>query len=170
MNTTNPAGTVKAAPMSADTMRDIEVLNAELGGEYFGIAAYDAALGSGLLDAATSAVAKKFQSDHKEHAQRLREAVVGVGGDPVEPGTWEQYASEHPPPPLESQADVIRYAASLEQGGASAAVAAVGRLSSPEAAQLVASIAGAEAMHWSALLGALGENPAPVSFIPLPAQ
>lgn len=172
MNSTNPAVQAKSKqpPMSADTMRNIDVLNAELGGEYFGIAAYDAALESGLLDAAVSEVAKKFQSDHKEHAQRLREEIIGAGGDPVESRTWEQYASDYPPPPLESQVDVLRYAASLEKGGASAAVAAVGKLSSPEAAQLVASIAGAEAMHWSVLLGALGENPAPVSFIPLPEQ
>jgi hypothetical protein len=33
---------------------------------------------------------------------------------------------------------------------------------------LTASIAGVEAMHWSVLLGALGKNPAPVSFIPAP--
>ena len=155
---------------SVDTANDLEILNASLGGEYFGIAAYEAAMGTGLLEEAVSAVAEKFQGDHKQHAQSLQEAIVRLGGNPVETKTWEQYASEFPPPPLESQADILRYAASLEQSGASASVASVGKLSSPELIQLVASIAGVEAMHWSALLGALGENPVPVSFIPMPTE
>jgi hypothetical protein len=62
---------------------------------------------------------------------------------------------------------VLHYAVSLEN---SAAVASVGEFSSPDLAVLAASIAGVEAMHWSALLGALGENPVPVSFIPSPTE
>jgi len=65
---------------------------------------------------------------------------------------------------------VLEYAASLEQSGASSSVASVAQLSSPDLALLAASIAGVEAIHWSVLLGALGENPAPVSFIPLPSE
>ena len=65
---------------------------------------------------------------------------------------------------------MLRYAASLESSGASGSVASVAELSTPELALLAASIAGVEAMHWSTLLGALGENPVPVSFIPLPSQ
>jgi hypothetical protein len=149
-----------------DAKRDIEVLNESLGGEYFGIAAYDAAAGTGLLEDGVLAVAKSFQEDHKQHAQRIREAIVKLGGDPIEPKSWETYASEYPPPPLTSQADVLRYAASLEQSGASGSVASVAKYSSPELALLAASIAGVEAMHWSTLLAALGENPVPVSFIP----
>ncbi len=150
-----------------DTKRDIEVLNGSLGGEYFGIAAYDAAMGTGLLEDAVRDVARSFQEDHRQHAQRIREAIIELGGDPVEAKSWETYASEFPPPPLESQADVLRYAASLEEGGASASVASVAKFSSPDLAVLAASIAGVETMHWSVLLGALGENPAPVSFIPV---
>ena len=153
-----------------DTKRDIEILNESLGGEFFGIAAYDAALGTGLLENAVREVAQSFQADHKRHAQRIRETIETLGGDPVSAKSWETYASEFPPPPLENQADVLRYAASLEQGGASASVASVAKFSSPELAVLAASIAGVEAMHWSALLGALGENPVPVSFIPLPSD
>ncbi len=153
--------------MSTVTKKDIEILNASLGGEYFGISAYDAAISTGLLESEVRAVAEKFQGDHKEHAQRIQEAIRGLGGDPIKTKSWEQYASDFPPPPLNSQADILRYAASLEQSGASGSVAAVGEYSSPELAQLAASIAGVEAMHWSVLLGARGENPSPVSFIPL---
>ena len=154
----------------SDTKSDIEILNQSLGGEYFGIAAYEAAMGTGLLEEEVRGVAEKFQGDHKQHAQRIQEAIVGLGGDPIKAKTWEAYASEFPPPPLKSQADVLRYAASLENGAASASVASVAKFSSPDLAMLAASIAGVEAMHWSALLGALGENPVPVSFIPLPSE
>lgn len=153
-----------------ETEKDIELLNASLSGEYFGIAAYDAAISTGLLEDEFVAVAKKFQGDHKQHAQRLQEAIIGLGGTPIETETWEQYAAAYPPPPLANQADIIRYAASLEQSGASGTVATIGDLSSPELIRLAASIAGVEAMHWSALLAALGENPVPVSFIPLPSE
>ena len=153
-----------------DTQLDVEILNGSLGGEYFGIAAYDAAMGTGLLEDGVREVAKQFQGDHRQHAERIQEAIIDLGGDPVKAKTWEQYASAYPPPPLNSQADVLRYAASLEQSGASASVASVGRFSSPELGRLAASIAGVEAMHWSALLGALGENPVPVSFIPPPTD
>ncbi len=153
-----------------DTKKDVEILNSSLGGEYFGIAAYDAAIGSGLLEDGVGAVAAKFQGDHREHAQRIQEAIVDLGGQPIPAKTWEEYAGEYPPPPLNSQADVLRYAASLEQSGASASVASVAQFSSPELGRLAASIAGVEAMHWSALLGALGENPVPVSFIHTPSE
>jgi hypothetical protein len=164
------SNSTKEIPMgqSTDTTKDIDILNASLGGEYFGIAAYQAAMGTGLLEGGVRDVAKKFQGDHQHHAERIRDAIVGLGGTPVETKTWEQYAADYPPPPLTNQADILRYAASLEQSGASATVGSVGDLSSPDLVRLAASIAGVEAMHWSVLLGALGEDPVPVSFIPLP--
>ena len=160
--------TTMAQPI--DASKDIEILNASLGGEFFGIAAYQAAIGTGLLEDGVREVAEKFQADHKRHAQRIQETITGLGGDPIETKSWEQYAAEFPPPPLESQVDILRYAASLEKSGASYTVASVGELSSPELARLAASIAGVEAMHWSVLLAALGENPVPVSFIPAPNE
>ncbi len=152
-----------------DVQSDIEVLRGSLEGEYFGIAAYQAAIESGLLSDGVRGVAAKFQGDHNQHAQRIRQAIVDFGGIPTEPRTWEEYAKEFPPPPLKSEADVLQYAAGLEKSAASGSVESVSKFSSPELAKLAASIAGAEAMHWSVLLGALGENPVPVSFIPSPS-
>ena len=111
-------GSTPFATTATDTKNDIEILNRSLGGEYFGIAAYQAAMGTGLLEDAASAVAEKFQGDHKQHAQRIQDAIIRLGGDPIKTKTWEQYASEFPPPPLKSQADILRYAASLEESGA----------------------------------------------------
>jgi len=155
--------------VTKDTQKDVDLLNASLGGEYFGIAAYDAAMGSGLLEDGVRAVAQKFQNDHKEHAERFQAAVIDLGGEPARSKSWDEYAAEFPPPPLENQADILRYAATLEESGASASVASIGEFSSPALAQMVASIAGVEAMHWSVLLGALGDDPVPVSTIPLPS-
>lgn len=155
---------------ATEAKKDTEILNGSLAGEYFGIAAYQAALDSGLLEDGVRAVAEQFQGDHRQHAERIQEAIVGLGGAPIATKSWEEYASEFPPPPLKHQEDVLRYAASLEESGAVASVASVAELSSPELSLLAASIAGVEAMHWSALLGALGENPVPVSFIPSPSE
>ena len=62
-----------------DTKSDLEILNASLGGEYFGIAAYDAAMGTGLLEPGVRDVAQNFQDDHRQHAQRIQEAIDGSG-------------------------------------------------------------------------------------------
>src|SRR5262249_62034857 len=61
-------------------MHDIDVLNQGLQGEYFGIAAYDAALGSGLISDKVAMVARQFQADHRAHAQAIREAIERLGG------------------------------------------------------------------------------------------
>lgn len=152
---------------AADEVReDLELLNGSLAGEYFGIAAYDAAIGSGLLSDDVAGVAQAFQADHRRHAERLIELIVERDGTPVEAKAAEAYAVDYPP--LASQEDVLRYAVYLEQTGASADIDAIGRYHDRHVAQVAAQIAGDEAMHWSVLLGALGENPVPVSFIPLP--
>ncbi len=62
-----------------DAKKDIEILNRSLGGEYFGIAAYQAAMGTGLLEDGVRAVAENFQGDHRQHAQRIQEAIIGLG-------------------------------------------------------------------------------------------
>jgi hypothetical protein len=97
-------------------MHDIDVLNQGLQGEYFGIAAYDAALGTKLLSDKVAGVARQFQADHRAHAQAIREAIERLGGRSDAPKTWAEYAAKYPPPKLTSEADVLRYAASLERG------------------------------------------------------
>jgi len=47
---------------------DVDVLNEGLQGEYFGITAYEAALGTGLLSDRVASVARQFQADHRAHA------------------------------------------------------------------------------------------------------
>jgi hypothetical protein len=145
---------------------DVDLLNEGLQGEYFGITAYDAALGSGLLSAKVARVAKGFQADHRAHAQAIREAIGRLRGPASAPKTWEEYAAMYPPPKLASETDVLQYAASLERSAAVADTKMVAKLHDPALRTLFARIGGVEAMHWALLRSALGEPPIPDSFLP----
>src|SRR5215510_4252524 len=88
LNATDVARSNLAAPWAPSTrkdstmneMHDVDVLNQGLQGEYFGIAAYDAALGTKLLSDKVAVVARGFQADHRAHAQAIREAIERLGG------------------------------------------------------------------------------------------
>jgi hypothetical protein len=148
-------------------MHDIDVLNQGLQGEYFGIAAYDAALGTKLLSDKVAGVARQFQADHRAHAQAIREAIERLGGRSDAPKTWAEYAAKYPPPKLTSEADVLRYAASLERSAAIADTKAVAKVADPASRTLFARIGGVEAMHWALLRSTLGEPPIPESLLPV---
>ena len=89
-------------------MSDIDLLNESLAGEHFAIAAYDAALGSGLLDEPTADVARAFQSDHKRHRELLAEQIAARGSTPVAALGSDDYAKSFPP--LTTAAEIIAYA------------------------------------------------------------
>lgn len=147
-------------------MTDIDLLNASLAGEYFGIAAYEAAIGTGFLDDGTVGVARAFQSDHQAHAERIVGLISERGGTCVNRLEPEAYASEYPP--LNSATDVVAYAIELESGAAAADIASIGSYEEGALAVVIAQIAGVEAQHWSALLAATGQPAVPGAFIPLP--
>lgn len=147
--------------------QDMDVLDQGLQGEYFGIAAYDAALGSGLLSDRVAAVARAFQADHRAHAQAIMKAIEELGGRADAPKTWAEYAAKYPPPKLASEADVLHYAASLERSAAIADTRAVAKLREPALRTLFARIGGVESMHWALLRSTLGEAPIPDSFLPI---
>ena len=66
---------------------------------------------------------------------------------------------------LKSQADVLRFAAKLEQGAVSAYLGAVPLFANRDLSKAAASILGDEAMHWAVLRQALGEVPVPSAFV-----
>ena len=145
---------------------DVDLLNEGLQGEYFAIAAYDAAVGTGLLSAKVITVGQGFQADHRAHAQGIREAIEGLRGQASAPKTWKEYAAIYPPPKLASETDVLQYAASLERSAAVADTKMVAKLYDPALRTLFARIGGVEAMHWALLRSTLGESPIPDSFLP----
>ncbi len=149
--------------MAADPAGDVGVLNAALGLEYQAIAAYQVGAESGLLQQPVLALAVQFQSDHKQHAQLLSATIAKLGGSPVMAKPASDY--HFPTDQLKDQADVLRFAAGLEKGAASAYLGAVPILADKDLAKAAASILGDETMHWAVLRHALGENPVPASFI-----
>lgn len=150
-------------PTAGDPAGDVGVLNAALGLEYQAIAAYQVGAESGLLQKPVLALAVQFQSDHKQHAQLLSATIARLGGTAVMAKPVADY--RFPTDQLKNQADVLRFAAGLEKGAASAYLGAVPVFANKDLAKAAASILGDETMHWAVLRHALGENPVPASFI-----
>jgi len=142
---------------------DIDVLNRILADEHFGIAAYDAAVDSGLLDGATASAARAFRSDHIEHRELVSREIIVRGGEPLKAQTAENYAKAYPT--LATQADIISYAIELEAGAARLYVATVPEFDDRSLALLGAEIGAVEAQHWAVLLAASGANPVPSPII-----
>ena len=140
---------------------DARILNTALGAELEAIAAYQVGAESGLLEKPVLALALQFQGHHKEHADLLAKTVQKLGGKPVV--AKKKYA--FPVEGLKAQADVLRFAAQLEQGAVSAYLGAVPLFRNRDLSKAAASILGDEAMHWAVLRNALGENPVPVAFV-----
>jgi bacterioferritin (cytochrome b1) len=144
------AAKADSSMQTADQMKsDVDTLNTALALEYEGIAAYQVGAESGLLQPAVLKLAVGFQSDHKQHADTLAKAISQLGGMPAQPKTAAEYA--FPTANLKTQADVLRFAAGLEQGAASAYKGVVPAFNNRDLAAAAASILGSETMHWATL-------------------
>ena len=146
-----------AAKVRADEPGDVQILNTALGSEYEAIAAYQAGADSKLLDKPVLDLALTFQGHHRAHAALLAATVEKLGGKAVSAKAKYDFSSAQ----LKSQADVLRFAARLEQGAVSAYLGAVPLFDDRALAKASASILGDEAMHWAVLRQALGEAPVP---------
>jgi len=155
------AGRDALAAGEPSTASDVSVLNTALGAELEAIAAYQLGAESGLLQKPVLDLAVTFQGHHKAHADVLAATVRKLGGNPVAAKAKYTFPTES----LKSQADVLRFAATLEKGAVSAYVGAVGVFSNRDLAKAAASILGDEAMHWAILRQALGEVPVPGAFV-----
>lgn len=150
-----------AAKSSGAGAGDIQILNTALGAELEAIAAYQLGAESKLLQGAVLDLAMSFQGHHKEHADVLAKTVEKLGGKPVAAKSTYNFPVEQ----LKSQADVLKFAASLERGAVSAYLGAVPLFGNRDLAKAAASILGDEAMHWAVLRQALGEAPVPSAFM-----
>ena len=140
---------------------DVRILNSALGAELEAIAAYQLGAESGLLQKPVLDLAVTFQGHHKEHADVLGKTIIKLGGKPV--AAKDKYT--FPTDTLKTQADVLRFAATLEKGAVSAYLGAVPAFGNRDLAKAAASILGDEAMHWAILRNALGEAPVPAAFM-----
>jgi rubrerythrin len=150
-----------AAKGKVAAQSDVAILNTALAAELEAIAAYQVGAESGLLQKPALDLAVTFQGHHREHADVLAKTVAKLGGKAV--AAKAKYA--FPVEKLKSQADVLRFAASLEKGAVSAYLGAVPVFDNRDLAQAAASILGDEAMHWAILRNALGEAPVPSAFV-----
>jgi rubrerythrin len=152
------AGGAAAAEVGAS---DVLILNTALGAELEAIAAYQVGAESGLLQKPVLDLALTFQGHHREHAELLGKTIRDLGGKAV--SAKARY--DFPTASLKNQADVLRFAAGLEQGAVSAYLGAVPVFGNRALAKAAASILGDEAMHWAILRNALGEAPVPSAFV-----
>ena len=143
------------------TEDDVKILNTALGAELEAIAAYQVGAESGLLQKPVLDLAVTFQGHHKAHAQVLSATIEKLGGKPVSPKSKYTFPVET----LKTQADVLRFAGSLEKGAVSAYLGAVPLFADRELSKAAASILGDEAMHWAILRNAIGEAPVPSAFV-----
>jgi len=150
-----------AAKAGAGAESDIRILNTALGAELEAIAAYQVGAESKLLEKPVLDLAVTFQGHHKEHADVLSKTIAKLGGKPV----TAKAKYEFPVSTLKTQADVLRFAATLEKGAVSAYLGAVPVFGNRDLAKAAASILGDEAMHWAVLRNALGEAPVPAAFM-----
>lgn len=154
-STSAEAGPAKAA---GSTQQDVSILNTALGLEHEAITAYQLGAESGLLQKPVLDVAVQFQSHHKTHRDALMDAIVKMGGKPVEAKKQAEYATALNAAALKNQTDVLRLAARLERGAANAYIGAIPSFSSTGLAQVAARLAADETMHWTALSGVLGDT------------
>jgi rubrerythrin len=150
-----------AAKAGGATAGDVQILNTALGAELEAIAAYQLGAESKLLQKPVLDLAVTFQGHHKEHADLLAKTVAKLGGKAVSAKAKYDFPVEQ----LKSQADVLKFAAKLEQGAVSAYLGAVPLFGNRDLAKAAASILGDEAMHWAILRNALGEVPVPSAFM-----
>jgi rubrerythrin len=150
-----------AAKSGSGKAGDVQILNTALAAELEAVAAYQVGAESGLLQKPVLELAVQFQGHHKEHADVLAKTVQKLGGKPV--AAKRNYS--FPVEGFRSQTDVLRFAATLEQGAVSAYLGAVPLFASRDLSKAAASILGDEAMHWAILRNALGENPVPSAFV-----
>lgn len=148
--------------------KDIEILNQALGAERFAIAAYEIAVGTGLLSDGVIQVAKEFQKHHGQHASKIQETIKSLGGEAIKPLSHDEYAKKIPST-LVDEKSILHYALTLEKGAAITYLNAIPEIENHKIAQAAASVLGDEAMHWAALRSALGLIPVHISFIPLSA-
>ena len=150
-----------AAKTGGAHAKDVQILNTALGAELEAIAAYQLGAESKLLQGSVLDLALTFQGHHKEHADVLAKTVEKLGGKAV----LAKAAYNFPVDQLKSQADVLKFAAKLEQGAVSAYLGAVPLFGNRDLAKAAASILGDEAMHWAVLRQAVGEAPVPAAFM-----
>jgi hypothetical protein len=145
-----------ARAATGNATQDVQLLNAALGLEHEGIAAYQLGAESKLLKPEVLKIAVTFQGHHKQHRDDLVAAIDKLGGKPVAAKTLTDYAKELNAASLKSQTDVLKLALKLETGATNAYLGVIPSLDQPDLYVFAARVAGDEAFHAAVLGNALG--------------
>jgi len=146
-----------ARAATGNAAQDVQLLNAALGLEHEGIAAYQLGAESKLLKPEVLRVAVTFQSHHKQHRDDLVAAINKLGGKPVAAKSEADYAKELNAASLKSQTDVLKLALKLEKGATNAYLGVIPSLGNPDLYLFAARVASDESFHAAFLGNALGE-------------
>lgn len=138
---------------------DIGILNTAIPLELAAVKAYTDAGGTKLLAAPVLQVALGFRADHQAHADALIAAVKAAGATPMMTPAAIAY------PTLASQADILKFAESLERKAASTYLSVIPVLKDRNLAKIMASILGDETTHVTTLAAALNEGKPYPAFI-----
>lgn len=154
-----------AAPAAEDgdeADMDVVLARGAAATELAAVAAYQAAIDSGLVTtAAVSQAATLFQQHHREHADALNAIVTDGDGQAVEE-TLPAVQALLDDASFTDEFTVVAFARTIEDAAASTYVAGAGLLSTPDLRQALMSIGGVEARHVTALdmaMLALGAGP-----------
>jgi bacterioferritin (cytochrome b1) len=146
-----------ARAATGNATQDVQLLNAALGLEHEGIAAYQLGAESKLLKPEVLKIAVTFQGHHKQHRDDLVAAIDKLGGKPVAAKTLTDYAKELNAASLKSQTDVLKLALKLEKGATNAYLGVIPSLDQLDLYLFAARTAADESFHAAILGNALGE-------------
>jgi hypothetical protein len=131
---------------------DIDALNAAAQLERAAIAAYTDPGAVSLLSPPVLAIAGSFVADHSAHLSALVGAIRAAGARVDDTSMHVAY------PVMTTQADVLRFALSLEKKAAATYLSVIADFKNRKLAEVAASILGVETTHVALLSNALGDG------------
>ncbi|MGE4428425.1 MAG: ferritin-like domain-containing protein [Solirubrobacteraceae bacterium] len=146
----------------AGSAGDLKILNYALTLEYLEADFYAKVLEADLLRRNETELARVFGDTEQQHVDALKATIEKLGGTPV--------AAPKTQFPLESRAQVLELARTVENLGAAAYLGKAGEIENQEILAAALSIHSVEARHAAALNQLLGKKPTPDGAFAKPAD
>jgi rubrerythrin len=154
------ASSAAAATISDNDLSYLRVL---IGAELLDIDFQTQALASGKLDSASSALFKQMLGDENAHYRGLSNLMTGAGQVPA---TSDDITFTYPKGSFDSQASIMKLAASLEELTLGGYLGAVQNVQAPQLRLPIGQIAANEAQHVSTLAVSAGRPAIGSAFAP----
>lgn len=152
---------IAAGDALAEATNDVAILEGAAGLEQTAVVAYTSAVSGGLLDPATTRVARLFAKQEQEHLDALTAALKPLGGKvPPAPKPADVKGLSQ----AKTAADILTFAIALEEMAVAAYYQAQQQLQDGRLLQTGASIMANEGQHLVVLRTAAGKPPVPNAF------